>query len=59
MGRHHDRIALAHEFGATDIVSERGEEAIERVCELTNGYGVHSVLECMNDREAIKVMVTF
>jgi threonine dehydrogenase-like Zn-dependent dehydrogenase len=47
MGRHADRIALAREFGATDVVSERGEEAIERVRELTGGLGVHSVLECV------------
>jgi threonine dehydrogenase-like Zn-dependent dehydrogenase len=47
MGRHPDRIALAHEFGATDVVSERGEEAIERVRQLTDGHGVHSVLECV------------
>ena len=47
MGRHADRIALAREFGATDVVSERGEEAIERVRELTGGEGVHSVLECV------------
>src|SRR5918992_2772709 len=47
MGRHADRIALAKEFGATDVVSERGEEAVERVRGLTGGYGVHSVLECV------------
>ena len=47
LGRHADRIALAREFGATDIVSERGEEAIERVRELTGGLGAHSVLECV------------
>jgi threonine dehydrogenase-like Zn-dependent dehydrogenase len=47
MGRHADRIALAKEFGATDVVSERGEEAVERVRELTGGLGVHSVLECV------------
>jgi threonine dehydrogenase-like Zn-dependent dehydrogenase len=45
LGRHPDRIALAREFGATDVVSERGEEAVERVRELTDGFGVHSVLE--------------
>ena len=50
MGRHRDRIALAREFGATDVVSERGEEAIERVRELTGGFGVHSVLECVGHR---------
>lgn len=47
LGRHDDRIALAREFGATDVVSERGDEAIERVRELTAGFGVHSVLECV------------
>jgi len=47
LGRHPDRIALARELGATDVVSERGEEAVERVRELTDGFGVHSVLECV------------
>jgi threonine dehydrogenase-like Zn-dependent dehydrogenase len=47
LGRHPDRIALARDFGATDIVSERGDEAIERVRELTGGLGAHSVLECV------------
>jgi threonine dehydrogenase-like Zn-dependent dehydrogenase len=47
MGRHTERIALAREFGATNVVSERGEEAVARVRELTDGYGVHSVLECV------------
>jgi threonine dehydrogenase-like Zn-dependent dehydrogenase len=47
LGGHPDRIALAKEFGATDVVSERGDEAVERVHELTGGFGVHSVLECV------------
>src|SRR5215204_4110508 len=47
LGRHPERIALAREFGVTDVVSERGEEAVERVRELTDGFGVHSVLECV------------
>jgi threonine dehydrogenase-like Zn-dependent dehydrogenase len=47
LGRHPDRIALALDFGATDVVGERGEEAVERVRELTDGHGVHSVLECV------------
>ena len=47
MGRHPDRIALAKEFGATDVVSERGEEAVEHVRQLTGGLGVHSALECV------------
>jgi threonine dehydrogenase-like Zn-dependent dehydrogenase len=47
LGRHPDRIALGRDFGATDIVSERGDAAIERVRELTDGLGAHSVLECV------------
>ena len=57
MGRHADRIALAHEFGATDVVSERGEEAIELVKELTGGLGVHSVLECVGTEQAISTAI--
>ena len=52
LGRHADRIALAREFGATDVVSERGDEAIERVRELTGGLGAHSVLECVGYGQA-------
>jgi threonine dehydrogenase-like Zn-dependent dehydrogenase len=47
LGHHEDRIALAREFGATDVVSERGREAVARVRELTGGFGAHSVLECV------------
>lgn len=54
MGRHDARIALAKLFGATDIVSERGEAAIERVRELTGGYGVHSVLECVGTDQSMQ-----
>ena len=53
MGRHADRIALAREFGATDVVSERGQEAVERVKGLTGGDGVHSVLECVGTGDAM------
>jgi hypothetical protein len=47
LGNNPDRISLGQEFGATDVVQERGEEAIERVRELTGGLGAHSVLECV------------
>ena len=53
LGRHADRVALGREFGATDIVSERGDEAIERVRELTDGYGVQSVLECVGHTQSM------
>jgi threonine dehydrogenase-like Zn-dependent dehydrogenase len=52
LDRHADRIALAREFGATDIVRERGKEAVERVHALTKGFGVHSVLECVGYEES-------
>jgi len=52
LGRHPTRVALAREFGATDIVSERGEEAIQRVRDLTGGLGAHSVLECVGLEDA-------
>jgi threonine dehydrogenase-like Zn-dependent dehydrogenase len=57
LGRHADRIALAREFGATDVVSERGEEAVERVRELTDGYGVHSVLECVGLDQSMETAI--
>ena len=53
MGRHDARLALACDFGATDVVRERGDEAIERVRELTGGYGAHSVLECVGSAQAM------
>jgi threonine dehydrogenase-like Zn-dependent dehydrogenase len=53
LGRHPDRLALAKEFGATDVVSERGEEGIARVRDLTVGYGVQSVLECVGTEQAM------
>ena len=53
MGRHEDRIALAKEFGATDVVSERRDEAVARVRELTGGLGVQSVLECVGTSQAM------
>jgi threonine dehydrogenase-like Zn-dependent dehydrogenase len=53
LGNNPERIALGQEFGATDIVRERGEEAVERVRELTGGLGAHSVLECVGLEQAI------
>ena len=58
LGRHADRIALAKDFGATDVVSERGEAAVERVRELTGGYGVHSVLECVGLEQAMNTAIS-
>src|SRR5438270_6390644 len=53
MSRHASRQKLAREFGATDIVTERGEEGITRIKELTNGIGADSVLECVGTQESM------
>jgi threonine dehydrogenase-like Zn-dependent dehydrogenase len=53
MGRHDQRVELGRRFGATDVVSERGEEGIERVRTLTGGLGVQSVLECVGTEQAM------
>ena len=52
MSRHKTRQDLALEFGATDIVSERGDAGVARVKELTKGIGADSVLECVGTQEA-------
>jgi threonine dehydrogenase-like Zn-dependent dehydrogenase len=52
LGSNPHRIALGADFGATDVVSERGDEAVERVRELTDGLGAHSVLECVGLEES-------
>jgi threonine dehydrogenase-like Zn-dependent dehydrogenase len=53
MSRHASRQTLAREFGATDIVSERGEEGVARIMELTKGVGADSVLECVGTKESM------
>ena len=57
LGRHPDRTALARAFGATDVVSERGEAAVERVRALTGGLGAHAVLECVGHGESMSTAV--
>lgn len=52
MSRHEDRAALASEFGATDIVAERGDEAVARVLDMTGGYGADAVLECVGSAQS-------
>src|SRR5712671_6979021 len=54
MSRHPSRQKLAREFGATDIVTERGEEGVARIKELTRGIGADSVLECVGTQESMK-----
>lgn len=54
MGRHEDRTDLGQEFGATDVIAERGDEGIEQIRELTDGNGTHTVLECVGTVDAIE-----
>jgi hypothetical protein len=53
MSRHKTRQDLALEFGATDIVSERGEAGVAQIKRLTNGVGADAVLECVGTQEAM------
>jgi threonine dehydrogenase-like Zn-dependent dehydrogenase len=53
MSRHGDRQALAREFGATDIVEQRGDEGVTRIKELTGGLGAHSVIEAVGTQESM------
>ncbi|MET8100307.1 zinc-dependent alcohol dehydrogenase family protein [Streptomyces sp. NPDC005236] len=54
MSRHESRGRLALEFGATDIVTERGDEGIARIKEMTGGIGADSVLECVGTAQAMR-----
>ena len=53
MSRHADRQALAREFGATDIVEERGDDGVAKIKELTGGLGAHSVIEAVGTQESM------
>lgn len=54
LSHHEDRAKLGREFGATDIVSERGADAVKKIMELTNGVGVDAVQECVGATSAIE-----
>ncbi|HEX6617057.1 MAG TPA: zinc-dependent alcohol dehydrogenase family protein [Gemmatimonadales bacterium] len=53
MSRHEDRQRLAREFGATDIVTERGDEGVARIKDMTDGLGAHSVIEAVGTQESM------
>jgi threonine dehydrogenase-like Zn-dependent dehydrogenase len=53
MSRHEDRQKLAVEFGATDVVEERGDDGVNRIKELTRGLGAHSVIEAVGTQESM------
>lgn len=54
MSRHEARQTLARAFGATDIVTERGEEGVARIVDLTDGLGADSALECVGTQESMQ-----
>lgn len=58
LGRHEDRTAIAREFGATDVVAQRGREAVHRVRDLTGGDGAPSVLECVGTSDSFATAAT-
>src|SRR3954467_294072 len=53
MSRHEQRQKLAREYGATDIVAERGDEGVQRIKDMTGGVGADSVLECVGTQESM------
>ena len=57
MGRHTARTDLGVEFGATDVVAERGDEGIQKVLDLTGGRGTHAVLEAVGHMPAYQQAV--
>ncbi|GAA2742423.1 MULTISPECIES: zinc-dependent alcohol dehydrogenase family protein [Kitasatospora] len=58
LGRHQVRTDIARKFGATDVVAERGEDAIEKVKELTGGQGAHAVLEAVGTEESMRTAIS-
>jgi len=53
MSRHEDRQKLGREFGATDIVTERGDEGVARIKDMTDGLGAHSVIEAVGTQQSM------
>ncbi len=58
MSRHEPRQKLAREFGATDIVAERGDEGVEHIKDMTNGVGADAVLECVGTAQAMQQAIS-
>ncbi|MFI5835592.1 zinc-dependent alcohol dehydrogenase family protein [Micromonospora sp. NPDC051300] len=58
LGRHTARTDIARRFGATDVVAQRGEEAVEAVRELTGGHGAHAVLEAVGTEESMRTAIS-
>jgi threonine dehydrogenase-like Zn-dependent dehydrogenase len=59
MSRHEPRQKLAREYGATDIVEERGEEGVAKIKEISNGLGAHSVIEAIGTQESMMQAIRY
>lgn len=57
MSKYPDKQALAKEFGATDIISERGEDAVSKILSLTDGIGADAILECVGTEDSVKTAI--
>lgn len=57
MSRHEPRSAVARQFGATDVVGERGREAVDRIRDLTDGVGADAVLECVGTSDSMQTAI--
>ncbi len=57
MSKYPDRQSLAKEFGATDIIEESGDDAVERVMEMTNQAGVDAILECVGTEQSVDTAI--
>ncbi len=58
LGRHTDRAAIARRFGATEVVAQRGDEAVEAVRELTGGQGAHAVIEAVGSEQSMHTAIS-
>ncbi|WP_055618811.1 zinc-dependent alcohol dehydrogenase family protein [Streptomyces phaeochromogenes] len=58
LGRHEARTDIARRFGATDVVAERGDAAVEAVRELTRGQGAHAVVEAVGTEQSMRTAVS-
>ncbi len=58
LGRHEARTAIARRFGATDVVPERGQDAVDAVRDMTNGEGAHAVIEAVGTEQSMRTAIS-
>jgi threonine dehydrogenase-like Zn-dependent dehydrogenase len=57
LGRHQQRTAIGRAFGATDVIAQRGDEAVEAVKDLTGGHGAHAVIEAVGTEQSMQTAI--